>query len=83
MATAFEIPQWTQRRGRGLLLVWQRELERTLQINCYLPGQSRGATLGIMAEMDRRPGDRQGTLDHPKTLDNSDQDSRHTESIRT
>ena len=40
----------------GLLLVWRRELEQKLQINQYLPGHSRGATLEIMAEMDRRPG---------------------------
>ena len=53
MASAFETTQKTQGRGRGLLLVWQRELEKKLQINWYLLGQSRGATLEIMAEMDR------------------------------
>ena len=83
MASAFEIPQKTQRRGRGLLVVWQRELEKKLQINWYLPGQSRGATLEIMAEMDRRPGHRPGTMDYHKTCDNSDQDSGDTESLRT
>ena len=70
-------------RARGLLLVGRRELERKLQINWYLPGHSRGATLEIMAEIDRRPGNRPRTLDHPKTLDDSDQDNSHTESIRT
>ena len=59
MANSFETPQWMQRRARGLLLFWRRELERKLQINWYLPECSRGATLEIMAEMDRRPGDTQ------------------------
>ena len=53
MASTFETPQRTQGRARGLLLVWWRELERKLQINWYLPENSRGATLEIMAEMDR------------------------------
>ena len=83
MASAFETPQQTQGRAKGLLLVWQRELERKLQINWYLPGCSRRATLEIMAEMDRQPGDRPGTLDYKRTFDNSDQDNRHTESIKT
>ena len=82
MTNSFETPQWMQGRARGLLLFWIRELERKLQINWYLSGCSRGATLEIMTEMDRQPGDRLGTLDYPKTFDNSDQDNRHTESIR-
>ena len=41
MASAFETPQRTQGRARGLLLVWKRELERKLQIKWYLPGHSR------------------------------------------
>ena len=52
MASAVETPQQTWGRARGLLLVWQRELERKLQIKQYLPGCSRGATLEIMEEMD-------------------------------
>ena len=72
MTTTIETPQRIQGRARGLLLVWRRELEQKLQINPYLQGCSRGAILEIMAEMDRRPGDRLRTLDHPKTLDHSD-----------
>ena len=83
MANTFETPQWMQGRARGLLLVWRRELERKLQINQYLLGCSRGATLEIMAEMDRRPEDRQRTVGHPKTLDHYDPDNSHTTSIRT
>ena len=81
MASAFETPQRTQGRGRGLLF-WWRELERKLQINWYLPGCSRGATLEIMTEMDRWLGDRTGTVDYPNICANPDQDNRHTESIR-
>ena len=83
MASAFETLQQTWRRARGLLLVWWRELERTLQINWYLLGCSRWATFEIMAEMVRSPEDRLGTLDYKKTFDNSDQDNRHTKSIKT
>ena len=46
--------------GRGLLLVWRREFEKKLWINWHLPGQSRGATLAIMAQMDQWPGRRLG-----------------------
>ena len=53
MASVYETPQRTQGRGGGLLLVWQRELEKKLQINQYLLGQSRGATLEIMANRDQ------------------------------
>ena len=49
-------------RGRGLLVVWRRELEKKLQINRYLPGRSRGATLAIMANMDQCPGRRPGWI---------------------
>ena len=83
MTTTIKTPQMMQGRARGLLLVWRRELEWKLQINQYLLGCSRGATLEIMAEMDRRPEDRPRILDHPKTLDHSDQDHSHTKSIRT
>ena len=47
-------------RGRGLLMVWRRELEKKLQINRYLSGKSRGATSAIMAQMDQCPGRRLG-----------------------
>ena len=61
--------------GRGLLMVWRRELAKKLGINRYLPGQSRGATLAIMVQMDqcpgRRPGIDQETRDQ-KTLCNYD-----------
>ena len=70
MASAFETSQRTQGRARGLLLVWQRELERKLWINWYSPGCSRGTTLEIMTEMDRQPGDRQKTVDYPILCDN-------------
>ena len=46
--------------GRGLPVVWRKELEKKISINRYLPGQSRGATLGIMAQMDQCPGRRPG-----------------------
>ena len=37
MAQAIENQQETQKgRGRGLLMVWGRELEKKLQINRYL-----------------------------------------------
>ena len=70
-----------QGRGIGLLLVWRRELERKLHINRYLPRQSRGATLEIVAEMDRHPGHRHETVN--MTSDIHDQDNGDTESIRT
>ena len=70
-------------RGRGLLLVWRRELERKLHINRYLPGQSRGATLEIMAKMDRSPGHRPEAVNYPTTSDTFDKDNGDTESIRT
>ena len=57
MATTIDTSQRMQGRARGLLLVWRRELEWKLQIHWYLPGYSRGVTLEIMAEMDRKPGD--------------------------
>ena len=83
MASALETPQRMHGRGRGLLIVWRRELERKLHINQYLPGQSRGATLEIMAEMDRHPGCRLETVNYPMTGDNFDKDKVDTESIRT
>ena len=43
MAQAIETPQKTpQGGGRGLLMVWRKELEKKLSINRYLPGKSRG-----------------------------------------
>ena len=81
MANALETPQKMQGRGRGLLLVWRRELERKLHINRYLPGQSRGATQEIMAQMDRCPGHRQEIAN--MTSDTCDYDNGDTESIRT
>ena len=57
MVQAIETQQkTTQAGGRGLLMVWRRELG----INRYLPGQSRGATLAIMVQMDQCPGRRPG-----------------------
>ena len=50
----------TQGRGRGLLMVWRKELAKKLGINRYLPGWSRGATLAIMIQMDECPGSRPG-----------------------
>ena len=83
MARAFETPQRMHRRGRGLLLVWRRELEWKLHINRYLPRQSRGAMLEIMAQMDRHPGCRLETINYPMTSDTFDQDNGDTESMRT
>ena len=68
-------------RVRGLLLVWRRELERKLSINRYFPRQSRGATLKIMAQMDRCLGHRQET--DKVTTDTCDYDNGDTESTRT
>ena len=56
--------------GRGLLMVWRKELEKKLSINRYLPGQSRGATLAIMVQMDQCPGRRPGV--DKETLCNCD-----------
>ena len=55
-------PSWETKKGKGrrLLVVWRRELEKKLQINRYLVGRSRGATLVIMANMDQHPGSRPG-----------------------
>ena len=78
MAKALETPQKMQGRRRGLLLVWRRELERKLQINRYLPGQSRGAKLEIMTQMDRHPGHRQETA----TKTTCGYDNGDTESTR-
>ena len=47
MANALETPRKMHGRGRGLLLVWRRELERKLHVNRYLPRQSKGATLKL------------------------------------
>ena len=61
MAQAVNPSQETKKgRGKGLLIVWRRELEMKLQINRYLPGRSRGATLAIMAQMDQGSGRRLG-----------------------
>ena len=79
IAKALESPQKTQGRGRRLLLVWRRELERTLHIIRYLPGQSRGAILEIMAQMDRCPGHRQET----GNVTTCDYDNGDTKSTRT
>ena len=80
MAQALETPQRTTLgRERGLLLVWRRELERKLHINRYSPGQSRGATLEIMVQMDRCPGHRPGTNNESP----HDDDNRDTESTQT
>ena len=78
MAQAVETPQKMQ-GGRGLLLMWRRELERKVHINRYLPGQSRGATIEIMAQMDRHPGHRQETANETTY----DYDNGDTESTRT
>ena len=83
MASAFKTPQRTQGWGRGLLPFWQSELEKKLQINWYLLGHSKGATLEIVADMDRQSGHRPGTVYYPMTCNNSDQDNGDTESIRT
>ena len=80
MAQAIDHPQETKKgRGKGLLIVWRRELEKKLQINRYLPGKSRGATLAIMAQMDQCPGRRLG-MDKETHCDFDHMDS---ESIRT
>ena len=72
-------PRKTHGMGRGLLLVWRRELGQKLHVNNYLLGYSRGETLKIMTERmtDRRPGDQQWTLDQPES------ESSHMESIQT
>ena len=83
MANALETPQNMHSRGRGLLLVWRRELEHKLHINRYLPGQSRGTTLEIMVQMDMHPGHRPETVNYPMTSDTFDQDNGDIESTRT
>ena len=60
MAQAMETPQKMTKGGRGIKMVWRQELEKKLQVNQYLPGQSRGAMLVIMAQMDQYPGWRPG-----------------------
>ena len=81
MAQALEIPQkMILGRGRGLLLVCRRELERKLHNNRYLPRQSRGATLETMAQMNRCPGCRPGTnSETPCNYDNGDTKSTSTQ----
>ena len=79
MAKALKTAQKMQGRVRGLLLVWRRELERKLQINRYLPTQSRGAKLEIMTQIDRQPGHRQETANETTC----DYDNGDTESTRT
>ena len=81
MAQALETSQRMQRRGRGLLLVWRRELERKLSINRHLPRQSRGVTLEIMVQMDRCQGHRQETGN--MTSDICDYENGDTESTKT
>ena len=61
MAQVIETQQKTTQGGRGLLTVWRRELAKKLGINRYLPGQSRGAKLAIMVQMDQCPGRQPGT----------------------
>ena len=57
MAQAIDYSQETKRgRGKGLLIVWRRELEKKLQINRYLLGRSIGANLANMAQMNQCPG---------------------------
>ena len=59
--------------------MWRRELEKKLQINRYLPGKCRGATLAIMAQMDQCSGRRLGVDKETHcNLDHMD-----SESIRT
>ena len=78
MPRAIKNQQETQKgRGRGLLMVWRRELEKKLQINRYLPGKSRGATLAIMAQMDQHPGRRLG-VDKETYCDLDQRDSKST-----
>ena len=80
MAQAIDNLQETKRgKGKGLLIVWRRELEKKLQVNRYLPGRSRGATLAIMAQMDQHPGRRLG-VEKEAHCDLNHMDS---ESIRT
>ena len=68
------------KKGRGkVLTVWRSKLEKKLQINRYLLGRSRGATLAIMAQMDQCPGRRPG-VDKETHCDLHHMDS---ESIRT
>ena len=61
----------------------EKGIRKKLHINQYLPGQSKGATLEIMAEMDRCPGHRPETVNYPMTCDNFDKDNGDTESIGT
>ena len=77
MATLTVTPTGSRGRARGLLLVWRRVLKQKLQINNYLPGCGRRDTLGILVEKqpERRPGDRQ------QTLDKKEVESCHMESI--
>ena len=80
MTQAINPSQETKKgRGRGLLVVWRRELEKKLQINRYLPGRSRGAILAIMANKDQCPGRRPG-MDKETPCDINHMDG---ESIRT
>ena len=66
MAQAINRSQQTKKgRGKGLLIVWRRELEKKLKINRYLPGRSRGATLAIMAQMDQHPVEGWGWIKKP------------------
>ena len=61
MAQAIDHSQETKKgRGKGLLIVWRRELEKKLQINRYLLGRNRGATLAIVTQMDQYQGRRLG-----------------------
>ena len=46
MASAFKIPQRTQGRGRGLLLVWQRELEKKFADQLVFTGTKQGGYFG-------------------------------------
>ena len=80
MAQATNHLQETKKgRKKGLLIVWRRELEKKFQINRYLLGRSRGATLAIMAQMDQWPGRRLG-VDKETHCDLDHMDSK---SIRT
>ena len=54
MVTMTSTPRNTQDRGRGLLLVWRRELGQKLQVNNYLPGHSRGYIENHDREDDRQ-----------------------------
>ena len=79
MAQTIGTHQETSQGGRGLLMVWRRELVKKLGVNRYLPGQSRGATLAIMVQMDQCPGRRPGVAQ--ETLCNCDRGD--IESART